>query len=265
MKPKELVLDMDETLPKFVEKTLDISANPSDPKSAIKTSHILEDLDKQEQPSMVRNNIENIPPKEEPESQPEVPEKTPIEEMSTTLIKEDIPLKEVAKTEQEEEPRDWKDDLRDKAKENLEFFLEYFTGFVIGVSLSLLGYKFVKFVNKKSRTRKGLLAGCMVSFLLIFLLCIFYMSYTRDVLLVKRSWRKHHRTTRHLKLPGFSSYLSYNISTISHGIGAAFSSLLPHFSYTHSRHRRSHLKTQRKIKALKHMRTRIHRHLRVLL
>jgi hypothetical protein len=50
MKPKELVLDMDGTLPNFVEKTLEISVNPSDTKSAIKTSHILEDLDKQEQP-----------------------------------------------------------------------------------------------------------------------------------------------------------------------------------------------------------------------
>jgi NhaP-type Na+/H+ or K+/H+ antiporter len=64
----------------------------------------------------------------------------------------------VAKTEQEEESRHWKDHLRDKAKENLGFFLEYFTGFVIGVSLSLLGHKFVKFVKKKSLTRKGLLA-----------------------------------------------------------------------------------------------------------
>lgn len=267
MKPKELVLDMDESCPKFVEKTLDISTTPIDPEPPLKTSKILENDQPSDLPIPTRNDVQTIEPPTPENNDHKIQNirENVGADLATTLIKEDVIDEKPKEDKQENQESDWKDELRRKARMHMEFFLEYFTGFMIGMSMSLLGYRFVKFVNKKSRTRKGLFAGCMVSFVLIFMLCIFYMTYTRNVLIDKRKYARHHRSMRHFHTQGFSHYLSDNISAISQGVGSALSTFLPHFSYTHARHRRMHLKTQRKIKALRHMQRKIHRHLRLLL
>ena len=268
MKAKELVIDLEDSLPKFVEKTLDVSTTQIENKSPLKNSNILKDLEKQENISKIRENVEIIENKEEEvknnEEEVKKTEEDCFQELKSALVPEEK-VCETSEMKDNKKESKWKEEMMDKVKINLEFFFEYFMGFVIGVSMSLLGYRFVNYVNKKRRTRKGLFMGCMVSFVLIFFLCIFYMTYTRDVLLTERSWSKHHRSLKKLQIPGFSMYLRYNISNISHGIGSALSSLLPRFSYSRRRHHRSALRTRHKIRALKHMRNRIHRHLRVLL
>ena len=270
MKAKALDINMDDSLPKFVERTMEVPVEEesaleselNDTKTILKNLETPKSEEKTEEPK--RENKEEIIINEE------VPEQENLEEenakpLESPLVKEEEPNCTEMDIKPEKEGSNWKNQAIERVQNNMELFLEYFIGFVIGVSMSLLGYKFVKFVNKKSRTRKGLFLGCLVSFVLIFFLCIFYMTYTREVLLTERTWRKHHRTLKRLRMPGFSLYLKYSVSNMTEGLASAISSLIPKLSYSHQRHKRSSAKTRRKIKALRHMRSKIHRHLRVLL
>ena len=261
MKAKGLDIDISDPEPRFVEKTLNETIPETDSANPPTDPEISENIKATEND---QKNNEDVPhPKREEVILDETPSSEDQPELvKTALIEEELPAKENL---EKATPRNWKQDLTDWSRTNFEFFFEYFVGFVVGVSMSLLGYRFVKFINKKRRTRKGLFVGCMVSFVLIFFLCIFYMTYTRNVLLTKRSWTKHHHSMKKLKIPGFSLYLKYSVSSITHGLTSAMRSLLPSFSYSSRRHRRSRQKTKHKIRALRHMRSRIHRHLRVLL
>jgi hypothetical protein len=262
MKTKGLDINLDDSQPKFVEKTFDISLQEDDFRALEKSSKILENLEEKEEKQENEEKKEEIaiPVREEVIIPEEPVEPVESKDLQSTLICEEPEL-----SKEDKESQNWKQKIIDDAKLNFEFFFEYFIGFVIGVSMSLLGYKFMRYVNKKKRARKGLYVGCIVSFVLILFLCIVYMTYTRDVLLSKRSWRKHHRSLKRLRIPGFSLYLKYSVSSISHGVGSAISSLIPNLSYSGKRHHRSRLRTKHKLKALRHMRSRIHRHLRVLL
>lgn len=278
MKAKGLDIDMDNTLPKFVERTMEVPVDEEKTIELVKTSNILIDLEKSEEKEEENNrtNLQEVVINQEDENLEDNNEEDENLEdnneedenakpLESPLVKEVNPETTELDLKTKTTQNDWKDKLLSSVKTNFEFFLEYFIGFVIGISLSLLGYKFVKYVNKKSRTRRGLYIGCLVSFVLIFFVCIFYMTYTRDVLLTQRSWKKHHRSLKRLNMPGFSIYLKYSMTNMGNGIISAMSSLVPKLSYSHRRRRRSSAKTRRKIKALRHMRTRIHRHLRVLL
>ena len=257
MKAKGLDINMDDSHPKFVENTLDSSTPGEDSQVPVEIEKVLEDLNKEvEIPKPVE---EVIKPVREEVIIPEEPQDEQ-KKLESSLICEEEEISKEDKTDQ-----NWKQKVIDDLDINFRIFIEYFIGFVIGVSMSLFGYKFMRYVNKKKRARKGLLVGCLVSFMLIMFLCIVYMTYTRDVLLSQRAWRKHHKSLKHLKIPGFSLYLRYSVSNVSHGIGSALSSLVPSFSYSGKRHHRNRLRTRHKIKALRHMRSRIHRHLRVLL
>jgi membrane-associated HD superfamily phosphohydrolase len=255
MKAKGLDINMDDSHPKFVEKTLDISTPGEEFQIPEKIENVLEDLNKEETLKPVE---EVAKPVREEVIIPEEPKEEEKKLESALICEEEI-------SNENKEIQNWKQKVIDDLQLNFKIFIEYLIGFVIGISMSLFGYKFMRYVNKKKRARKGLFIGCLVSFILILFVCVVYMTYTRDVLLSQRQWRKHHKTLKHLKVPGFSLYLRYSVSNVSHGIGSALSSLVPSFSYSGKRHHRNRMRTRHKIKALRHMRSRIHRHLRVLL
>ena len=280
MKAKALDIDMDDSLPKFVERTMEV---PVEEETTLNpefndTEPILKNLETPKTEEPKRDNQEEITVKEEvveeeneeQNNQEENEEQENQEEdnskpLELPLFKEEDQNCTNLNNKPEKEGSDWKNKAIEQTRKNMKLFMEYFIGFLIGVSMSLLGYKFVKFVNKKRRTRRGLFIGCLVSFVLIFFLCIFYMTYTREVLLTERTWRKHHRTLKRLRMPGFSLYLKYSVTNMTKGLFSAVSSLVPKLSFSHRRRRHSSAKTRRKIKALRRMRSKIHRHLRVLL
>lgn len=91
--------------------------------------------------------------------------------------------------------------------------LEYFLGFVLGLSFNLFSYMILSYMSKKERKRKGIFVGCMISFALIFLICLSFMSYTRQSLLAERNWSRKHSSFHGLHIPSFWQYLTGQVGS----------------------------------------------------
>ena len=238
MKTGGLEINLDNTLPQFVETSLNTSA---------------EDKENSEEPGVrteIKFDVENQDYK--------------LDENLSEVKPEEIDQKK-------EDPKEgsWVEDTKQRLMKEFGSFLEYLLGFILGLSFSLLGYTFLNYMNKKQKKRKGLFVGCIVSFVVIILTCLLFMSYTRNTLLAERAWRKHHRTLHHLNLPGFSLYLRYSIENTAQNMRG----LLSIFSMSENnvngfaarRKKRTRERTSKKLSALKHLHSKIRRHLRRLL
>ena len=145
----------------------------------------------------------------------------PEEDGSTFSCRESIHIDDLAKEgELELEKEKDEDDTKieeegspkvdeDKGMRNRVYLmLEYFLGFVLGLTFNLLSYTILNYMSKKERKRKGIFVGCMVSFALIFLICLSYMSYTRQTLIAEREWAQEHNSFKGLHIPSFWKYLT---------------------------------------------------------
>ena len=162
---------------------------------------------------------------------------------------------------------DWKQDWKNTATKKANNFIEYLIGFVLGISFSLFGYRFLKYMQENKKKRKGVYIGCLISFLIILFLCCTYLGYTRNKLLTERTWLKHHGSLRHMHATNFGTYLNHSVSGISLSLFQIFPSHKTRKRNT-LRNKRKHKieqKAGKKIKTLKHLKKKIDRQLRVLL
>lgn len=177
--------------------------------------------------------IRNSPTKTKEISNPVLPiqdsnikniiQKSENQEDSTFSCRESIHIEDLEKAEDIEitpkkNEEETKIEVQEENKANIDeekgirnkfyVLLEYFLGFVLGLTFNLLSYTILSYMSKKERKRKGIFIGCMVSFGLIFLICLSYMSYTRQTLIAERQWANEHSSFKGLHIPSFWKYLT---------------------------------------------------------
>lgn len=94
--------------------------------------------------------------------------------------------------------------------------MDFLSGFLLGVLTSLLSFYFLRFFKTKKSKRKGMLYGCLVSFVLIVFLCFsftFYSYYVQRTIKVNRKLMQHDQKV--IKIDSFGHYLSARVLRIA--------------------------------------------------
>ena len=147
-------------------------------------------------------------------------------------------------------------------------FLLYLFGFVLGISFSLFGAAFLKFIDRVQKKRKGLYIGFIISFIVMLSLCMFYISYSRDVEISKNEWLQYHKNLHHLKTPEFSDYVKYYLKKYGKTLANTASVMKMEKSqnkFDQGRRNKLKMRSDRTIRTLRRVQHRIRRQLRVLL
>lgn len=183
--------------------------------------------------------------------------KTNDENLEQTLVPESTP-------EQVQES-EWKTKVISQINE----ISEYFTGFMIGLLFSLLGYSIISKIHETRKKKKGLFIGCITSFACIITICIFFMCYTRTELISQRNWRHHHKSLKHYKGEAFMSYMGTHLSSMAMSLQknmTIFQMTKNHLmTLKEKRRSRQKMRTKRSIQAMEKMNRKIRYHLRRLI
>lgn len=160
---------------------------------------------------------------------------------------------------------EWKTKLISQVNE----ISEYFTGFVIGLLFSLLGYSIISKIHETRKKKKGLFIGCITSFACIITICVFFMCYTRTELILQRDWKHHHKSLKHYKGTAFVSYMGTQLSSMAKDLQrnmTIFSMGEKHLmTLKEKRRSRQRMRTKRSVQAMEKLNRKIRYHLRRLI
>ena len=105
--------------------------------------------------------------------------------------------------------------------------VDYTTGFLVGIIFSIFGFYILKVMQNKSRKRKGVFYGCILSFILILFLGVSFLCYVSYIQRTVQKNKQLDKKQRKLSLVSFDDFIKKNIS--------GFFSLPPALSFTKSK------------------------------
>ena len=87
--------------------------------------------------------------------------------------------------------------------------IDYATGFVVGVFFS---FYMLRLMQNKTRKRKGIFYGCILSFVIILTLSVSFLSYVSYVQRTVQENKKLGKNQRKLSLVSFNTFIHDNVS-----------------------------------------------------
>lgn len=105
---------------------------------------------------------------------------------------------------------------KDCAPQSQLLTTDFVSGFLLGVLTSLLSFYFLRFFKTKKSKRKGMLYGCLVSFVIIIFLCFsftFYSYYVQRTLKINRKLMQHDQKV--IKIDSFGHYIGARVLRIT--------------------------------------------------